>query len=80
MVSKCANPACRATFLNLRSGKVYVIRRHATSYTGMRSARLDFSEVLDQVHYAWLCASCCRTMTIQTNSGGEILVVPSVPT
>jgi hypothetical protein len=72
MVEKCANPACSATFLRLRDGRVFIEEIEALPASdGKKPSR--------QVHYHWLCNSCCRTMTIVAEKGRGIRVVPLPP-
>ncbi len=71
MLSKCANPTCRALFRYLHEGKLYVI--------GPKEA-LDWhkpkcSAKSGQVEYAWLCSACCLHLTIQTDEEFGIRVV-----
>ncbi len=69
MVEKCANPRCSAIFRTLREGRVFVkeIEGDARGEGGRRSR---------QLHYFWLCSSCCRTMTVVTENGRNITVAP----
>jgi len=69
MVEKCANPACCATFRSLRNGRLFVKEvRVDTPSDGNRGSR--------QLHYFWLCNSCCRTMTVVAEKGTGIRVTP----
>lgn len=69
MVNKCANPACSATFRSLRAGKLFVkaVEDHSYSNGSGRSR---------QLHYLWLCSSCCRTMTVVADKGKGITIAP----
>lgn len=69
MVEKCANPRCSATFRSLRDGRVFVTEFEADNRSGP-SGRVR------QRQYFWLCNSCCRTMTITTEKGTGVRVVP----
>lgn len=75
MLSKCANPACDAKFQYLHAGRVYVVRYRASTHHNAIQAGLDFSEELDRIEHVWLCAVCCRSMTIKAYGAGEIRVV-----
>ncbi len=71
MLSKCANPTCRALFRYLHEGKLYVIgpkealARHKPRYSAKSG----------QIEYAWLCSSCCLHLTIQIDEDFETRVV-----
>lgn len=52
MLSKCANPACGASFRKLGIGKLFVIDRPDAS---QRSTRLEFY---------WLCPECAPSMHV----------------
>jgi hypothetical protein len=64
MLSKCANPACAASFRKLGIGKLFLIDRPDAS---QRSARLEFY---------WLCPECAPSMHVVIGLGA----VPSVET
>jgi hypothetical protein len=71
MLSKCANPACSATFRYLGEGKLYLIdskdlARHRAP-AGSKYAGKSCT-------YLWLCSSCCQHMTIQIDSDLEVQV------
>jgi hypothetical protein len=68
MLDKCANPACFATFRNLRDGRLFV-----TEIEGER--RSSGTGHAGQPQYYWLCSSCHRTMTV-TVEKGVVQVVP----
>jgi len=69
MVDKCANPTCSAIFRSLRDGRVFVKEVDGDS-------RGDGRGHSHEVHYLWLCNSCCRTMTVIAEKGMGIKVVP----
>ena len=75
MLSKCANPTCCTTFLYLSEGRLYLVDSKAASV--QHRARMESKCAADPwIHeYFWLCASCCRDMTIQINNNFEIRVV-----
>lgn len=60
MLGKCANPLCHAQLRYLHEGKLFVV------YSGASFA------ISSDVEYAWLCGSCCHSMTVP--NGREILV------
>ncbi len=69
MVEKCANPACVATFRRLGDGRLFVKEVPVDSSS-------DGKELARQLQYFWLCNSCYRTMTVTTDKGVGIRVVP----
>ncbi len=69
MVEKCANPACAETFRRLRDGRLFVKEVPVDSPS-------DGKGLARQLQYFWLCNSCCRTMTLTTEKGTGIRVVP----
>jgi hypothetical protein len=72
MVEKCLNPMCSAKFRSLRDGKVFVKEIDACFSHGSTAHS-------HQLSYFWLCGSCCRTMTITTEKGKGVRVVPLRP-
>jgi hypothetical protein len=62
MVSHCVNPACRASFLYLRQGKLFAVR----------------AGHLAPVEFYWLCDSCTTSFTLDVASDGSIRLVPLV--
>ena len=60
MVSHCVNPACRASFLYLRQGKLVAVR----------------GGHLSAVEFFWLCDSCTSNFTIDVSPDGNIRLVP----
>lgn len=69
MLNKCASPACSATFHSLRDGRVFVKEVES-------GARVDGEGHSRQLHYFWLCKSCCRSMTVIVENGKGVKVVP----
>lgn len=61
MLSKCANPNCRALFRYLHEGKLYVIapKEALARHTPRGAAKSG------HIEYAWLCSSCCLHLTIR---------------
>jgi hypothetical protein len=52
MLTKCANGKCTARLRYLHDGRLFVIRR--TSVVTSKP----------HIEYKWLCARCCRSMTL----------------
>lgn len=62
MVSECSNPACRAPFLYLRAGRIFMLRRQ--SPLGGSS-----------VEHFWLCGSCAEYLSLKFESNGATSLV-----
>lgn len=62
MIEKCANPACSASFRNLRDGRVFVMEVDDSSHS-------DGNQRSRKLRYSWLCNACCRTMTVVAENG-----------
>ena len=60
MVSQCVNPACRASFLYLRQGKLFAVR----------------AGHLAALEFFWLCDNCATNFTLDVAADGSIRVVP----
>ena len=67
MLSKCANPGCRATFLYLHEGKLF---RFDTSIQ-----TLDRIPVR-RVEFFWLCEQCAQDLTLRYNQETGTTIVP----
>ncbi len=68
MLSKCANPACFATFRYLREGKILLVES-APSIPG----KLDMNASPRREHF-WLCDACSQTLTIVPHLAGARVV------
>jgi len=56
MVSQCVNPACRASFLYLRQGKLFAVR----------------AGNLAPLEFFWLCDNCATNFKIDVAPDGSI--------
>jgi len=70
MLTKCANPACNATFRYLRDGRVFKIERRAD-----RSPHLAGKKPPMVEHY-WLCEGCAAQMTLGVDFYGNVITLP----
>ena len=70
MLSKCANPACYSRFRYFHEGKLFVLEPKLVS--GREPEQMD---TFDRLRCAWLCASCCRYLTIRMDEQREMLAV-----
>ena len=83
MLSKCANPACSATFLYLREGKLFQLETPQPASGNLTSAqktpesgRQSDSAGQRRVEYFWLCNSCSSELTLHYRDGEGVMVVP----
>ena len=53
MLSKCANPKCKAQLKYVHEGRLFVIWPRAAVAASQ-----------PQIEYKWLCGQCCRSMTL----------------
>ena len=74
MLSKCANPGCSNMFRYLRQGKLFLIEVAARSCI-RRTIADSHSGTSRAIDYVWLCASCCREMTVCIEQDGMNRVV-----
>jgi hypothetical protein len=68
MLSKCANPACSASFRYLRQGKVFV-----ADWVGGADAP-EGNTCWRKTEMFWLCDTCSKQMTL-TKQGNRVLPV-----
>lgn len=74
MVSKCANPACKARFKRLHEGRLFhfeVVRGN-----GHGPHLVDSRKAPAKVEHFWLCSNCSAQMTVKYDKSKGILVVP----
>jgi len=57
MVSKCANPACSASFRYLHSGRLFELGTDVPHPDALDSP-------LQTMEYFWLCEECARTLEV----------------
>ncbi len=60
MVTRCANPECRAPFLYLSGGRLFHFER--------RSSGTSRSSSRQEVERFWLCSRCALTLTLDAGS------------
>ncbi len=62
MVSKCANPACAATFMRFGTGKLFCLE-------------LPMKEGARRMECYWLCPTCAATMRVEIGPGAGPIVI-----
>lgn len=78
MLAKCANPACSAPFLYLREGKLYQMEVGTSPSAGAPDHQLVPRDARSarRLEFFWLCGNCARRMTLVSQGGSGIVVVP----
>lgn len=79
MLSKCANPTCKARFRSLREGKLF----HFDVSSAERSTTLRIvggKKSPQKVEHYWLCADCSGMMTLAQSRSGITVVPLAAPT
>ena len=61
MVSKCANPACDASFRYLHEGRIFSVRSDSAEHSAKATGHT--------VERYWLCSACSDRMTLVLQSG-----------
>jgi hypothetical protein len=77
VVSKCANPVCRAKFQYLYTGKLFAIEYRSYRRDDGSDPAPEFTKSFDPLRYFWLCQPCSQVMTIQASAGGGIRLAAS---
>jgi hypothetical protein len=75
MLAKCANQACFATFQYFHDGKLFAIE---SSIHSPRTGPPTGPEYTGSPHgpqYFWLCSSCCRAMTVQSDGDDGVTIM-----
>lgn len=72
MVSKCANPKCRAVFRYLHEGKLFEFEIKTIDGSSGEGSEPKHHETLSrEIECFWLCASCALTMTLVRESHAD---------
>jgi hypothetical protein len=66
MLAKCVNPSCLTSFRYLEDGRLF--RLESDLPLGPRNR--------EKSEYFWLCAPCCRTMTLRLDEHARVAVTP----
>jgi len=72
MLARCANPSCRAEFVYLHEGKLFLLK--SSGGRGEFSSRLNFSGQVEGLQYAWLCDQCATRYEVAIDSEGAVKV------
>ena len=75
MVSKCANPACAASFRYFHKGQLFRLEilpaSNPTDDNGMKKS-------VRRLEFYWLCDECARKMTLAFERGVGVSVRPKL--
>ena len=77
MITKCANPACGASFRYLRGGKLFLVREPPSSIDqpqGLLPRTQSSKEAYSAHEYCWLCAQCAQRLTITSDGNGRVFI------
>lgn len=75
MLSKCANPSCKARFRSLREGKLFHFEVTQTERSKRGLWIVGAKRPPQSVEHYWLCSECATMMTLAHDLSG-IRVVP----
>ena len=76
MLTKCANPACSATFRYLHDGRLFLIESADEMAGAEPPGSVGAVRKVRALRHYWLCDKCCRTMTIVFDREHTVRVVP----
>jgi hypothetical protein len=72
MVSKCANPNCKAQFRYLKEGKLFQVETAKLAKSGDRGDK----KPPHKIENFWLCDKCSVTLTVAIERHKGVVVVP----
>jgi hypothetical protein len=61
MLSRCLNPACKASFRYLYEGRIFTVERLVASPDGLKTERM--------IEHYWLCQPCSKSMRVVVENG-----------
>jgi hypothetical protein len=73
MVSKCANPACAASFRYFHDGQLF---RLETPLATDQTDDNDMKRSVRRLEFYWLCDGCARRMTLAFEKGVGVSIRP----
>jgi hypothetical protein len=66
MLSRCLNPACKASFRYLYDGRIFTVERLVASPDGLNTERM--------IEHYWLCRPCSKLMRVVVENGIQMAV------
>ena len=76
MLAKCVNQACFATLHYFHEGKLFAIESRIHSPRRGLPVDPEYTGSPHGPQYFWLCSSCCRAMTVQSDGDRGVTIVP----
>jgi hypothetical protein len=78
MLSRCANPQCFARFLQLGTGRLFLIEAESSAEAKdpNRPRSFDSPAKLRHVERYWLCDECAKVWTLVQNDQKGISLLP----
>ena len=73
MVSKCANPACAASFRYFHNGQLFRLETLVTDQTDEDNG---MNKSVRRLEFYWLCDNCAGKLTIGFERGVGVFVRP----
>jgi hypothetical protein len=75
MLSKCANPACTASFRYLHDGKLFRMEV-PTAFTNVNKPPEYAKKPPQRTEFFWLCERCSTRMTLVYNQEAGVITQP----
>ena len=75
MVSKCANPACAASFRYFHNGQLFRLETHPA---GEQIDDNGMKKSMRHLEFYWLCDECARKMTLTFERGVGVSIRPKL--
>ena len=75
MLTKCANPACSATFHYFHEGKLFTIESKIGSQRIGPPSDHEYAGRPHHLQYFWLCSACSCAMTVQSDGDHGVTIV-----
>ena len=77
MISKCANPDCRAVFRYLHEGKLFEFEKRSLAAASVGVRGMERNAPAREIECFWLCDACAFTMTLIMDAHShEVAIVP----
>lgn len=74
MLSKCANPFCKASFRYFHQGKLFRMEMETSQPDEAVLTRAG--KAVRHAEFFWLCDGCAGRMTLESTRNGGVVVKP----
>src|ERR1700756_1627302 len=74
MLSKCANPSCKASFRYFHQGKLFRMEMETSEPDEAVLTRKG--KAVRHAEFFWLCDRCAGRMTLEHNQYGSVVIKP----